>query len=46
VQTCLHQGALFVAVGMDMLLLRQGADALAQRFKPGHIHTGASVSMY
>ena len=29
-------GGLFVAVGMDMMLLRQGADALATRFKrPG-----------
>lgn len=32
-QACLDAGALFVAVGMDMMLLRQGADALATRFK-------------
>lgn len=31
---CLDQGALFVAVGIDMLLLRQSADALAGRFRP------------
>ncbi|MBP7646561.1 MAG: aldolase/citrate lyase family protein [Comamonas sp.] len=46
VQSCLHQGALFVAVGMDMLLLRSGADALAARFKPSQINAGASASMY
>lgn len=32
---CLDQGALFVAVGIDMLLLRQSADALAVRFRQG-----------
>lgn len=31
-QACLDAGALFVAVGMDLQILRQGADALAQRF--------------
>ena len=31
---CLDNGALFVAVGIDMLLLRQSADALALRFRP------------
>lgn len=46
VQSCLHQGALFVAVGMDMLLLRAGADALAARFKPSQITPAASASMY
>jgi 4-hydroxy-2-oxoheptanedioate aldolase len=33
VQNCLDAGALFVVVGTDMQLLRQGADALASRFK-------------
>ncbi|ASI69288.1 4-hydroxy-2-oxo-heptane-1,7-dioate aldolase [Diaphorobacter nitroreducens] len=32
---CLALGAQFVAVGMDMLLLRQAADGLAARFRPG-----------
>ena len=32
-QECLDLGAQFVAVGIDMLLLRMGADALASRFK-------------
>lgn len=40
-QACLDQGALFVAAGMDMLLLRQGADALAARFGAG---AGAPVT--
>ena len=31
---CLALGAQFVAVGMDMLLLRQAADGLAARFRP------------
>ena len=31
---CLALGAQFVAVGMDMLLLRQAADGLAARFQP------------
>lgn len=39
-QACLDNGAVFVAVGIDMLLLRTGADALASRFKKGE---GASV---
>ena len=44
-QSCLEKGALFVAVGMDMMLLRTGADALAQRFKrPGA--PAVSASMY
>lgn len=44
-QACLDKGALFVAVGMDMLLLRQSADALALRFKrPGA--AAVSASMY
>jgi 4-hydroxy-2-oxoheptanedioate aldolase len=44
-QACLDKGALFVAVGMDMLLLRQSADALALRFKrPGD--AAVSASMY
>lgn len=34
---CLDQGALFVAVGIDMLLLRQAADALAARLRPGAV---------
>lgn len=46
VQGCLEQGALFVAVGMDMLLLRAGADGLAARFKPSQITAGAGASMY
>lgn len=46
VQACIHHGALFVAVGMDMLLLRNGADALAARFKPSQIAPAASASMY
>ena len=45
-QQCLELGALFVAVGMDMLLLRAGADALAARFKAS-LQTGdAGASMY
>ena len=44
-QACIDAGALFVAVGMDMLLLRQSADALATRFKrPGT--PAVSASMY
>ncbi len=31
VQSCIHHGTLFVAVGMDMLLLRRGAGAPAAR---------------
>lgn len=46
VQSCIHQGALFVAVGMDMLVLRTGVDALAARFKPSQITPAASASMY
>ena len=46
VQSCIHHGALFVAVGMDMLLLRSGADALAARFKPQQIVPAASAAMY
>lgn len=46
VQSCIHQGALFVAVGMDMLLLRSGADALAARFKPAQITQATGASMY
>lgn len=34
VQASLDAGALFVAVGTDRQLLRQGGDALAARFKP------------
>lgn len=45
-QQCLDLGALFVAVGMDMLLLRAGADALAARFKAGHITPAAHAAMY
>lgn len=41
-QTCLDNGALFVAVGIDMLLLRTSADALASRFKQAE---GATVSV-
>lgn len=44
-QACLDAGALFVAVGMDMMLLRQGADALATRFKrPGVAATGTAAA--
>ena len=44
-QACLDAGALFVAVGMDMMLLRQGADALATRFKrPGAAATATAVA--
>ncbi len=43
VQSCIHHGALFVAVGMDMLLLRSGADALAARFKPQQDCAGRQV---
>ncbi len=32
---CLALGAQFVAVGMDMVLLRDAADGLAARFRPG-----------
>lgn len=45
-QQCLDLGALFVAVGMDMMLLRTGADALAAHFKSSQIITAASASMY
>ncbi|MGE8398199.1 MAG: aldolase/citrate lyase family protein, partial [Comamonas sp.] len=45
-QQCLDAGALFVAVGMDMLLLRAGADALAARFKLPLQSSGAGASMY
>lgn len=45
-QQCLERGALFVAVGMDMMLLRTGADALAARFKPSQMTPAASASMY
>ena len=31
---CIDHGALFVAVAIDMLLLRQSADAAAARFRP------------
>lgn len=44
-QACLDKGALFVAVGMDMLLLRMGADALASRFKQPQA-AAVSASMY
>ena len=40
-QACLDAGALFVAVGMDMLLLRNASDALASRFKSAQ---GSAVS--
>lgn len=43
-QQCLDLGALFVAVGI--LLLRAGADALAARFKDGHITPAAHAAMY
>lgn len=45
-QACLDAGALFVAVGMDMLLLRMGADALAARFKRPHTPGTNSASLY
>ena len=45
-QQCLELGALFVAVGMDMLLLRSTADALAARFKPAHITAATAATMY
>ena len=32
---CLALGAQFVAVGMDMMLLRDAADGLAAAFRPG-----------
>jgi 4-hydroxy-2-oxoheptanedioate aldolase len=32
---CLALGAQFVAVGMDMILLRNAADGLAAAFRPG-----------
>lgn len=44
-QACLDAGALFVAVGMDMMLLRTGADALATRFKRAAA-PAVSASMY
>ena len=46
VQRCIHHGALFVAVGIDMLLLRASADALAARFKPSQITPSLSAAMY
>lgn len=45
-QQCLDQGALFVAVGMDMMLLRTGADALAERFKPSPMKAAVGAGMY
>lgn len=46
-QACLNHGALFVAVGIDMLLLRMGADALASSFKrKGHLETTVLTSTY
>ncbi|MFE8644741.1 aldolase/citrate lyase family protein [Sphingomonas sp. NCPPB 2930] len=34
---CLAAGALFVAVAMDLLILRNGADGAAQRFRAGGV---------
>ena len=45
-QACLDKGALFVAVGMDMMLLRMGADALACRFRPAPGDGTISASLY
>jgi 4-hydroxy-2-oxoheptanedioate aldolase len=41
---CLANGALFVAVAMDMLLLRNAADAVAAKFKAGA--AGPTTSSY
>ncbi|WP_370680990.1 aldolase/citrate lyase family protein [Comamonas sp. GB3 AK4-5] len=46
VQDCLDAGALFVVVGTDMQLLREGADALAARFKTAQAGPGLGASMY
>lgn len=43
-QSCLENGALFVAVGIDMLLLRMGADALSSRFKQDENSTLVSAT--
>ncbi len=43
---CLALGALFVAVALDMVLLREAADACAARFRPGQSGGAVARSSY